>query len=179
MNDLKLSYRKFKISDAKRLALLANNSKIAENMRDSFPYPYKISDAKSFIRNIPKHEEAMIWAVCLDQELIGALGVHMLDDVMRYSAELGYWLGEDYWNQGICTQMLTEMLPHIFRRTELVRIFANVFDSNPSSVRVLQKVGFTSEGIQRRAIFKLGKFHDAVMLSVLRDEILPMTDLDS
>ncbi len=165
-----LQYRSFEKKDAARLSEIANNPKIAQNMRDNFPHPYSLSDAKNFIRQISLQHDAKVWAVCLDEQLIGAIGIHPQQDVMRYSAEIGYWIAEEYWGRGITTQILSEMVPAIFETMPLERIYAVVFESNPASIKVLEKVGFIKEGTLRRAIFKNGAFQDAEMMAILRGE---------
>ncbi len=165
-----LSYRAFKKSDAQALSKIANNETIALFLRDNFPYPYTLEDAKKFINNLGKHPAAQVWGVFLEQTLLGAVGIFRKNDVMKYSAEIGYWLGEEYWNQGICTQMLMECIPSIFLSTDLERIYAIVFQKNHASVKVLEKVGFTYEGNLRKAIHKNGEFQNASVWSILREE---------
>ncbi len=141
-------------------------------MRDNFPSPYSLSDARRFLRYVATEQNATIWAIWLDEDLIGALGIHPQKDVMRYAAEIGYWIAEPYWGRGITTQILREMVPAIFTHSELQRIYALVFESNPASEKVLQKAGFVYEGNLRKTIYKNEQLMDARVWSILREESL-------
>ena len=82
-------------------------------------------------------------------------------DVERFSAEVGYWIGEPFWNQGIVTDALKKAINYYFEHTDKIRVFAVVFEHNSPSMRVLEKVGFTKVGIMQKAIFKNDNFMNA------------------
>ena len=63
-------------------------------------------------------------------------------DVERLSAEIGYWIGEPHWNRGIAGDAVGSICEYAFRETELIRLFASVFEYNAPSMRVLEKNGF-------------------------------------
>src|ERR1039457_3393451 len=128
--------------DKHSIVKYANNKKIAENLRDAFPFPYTLEDAENWLvvlnENIPKRS----FAIANDEEFIGAIGIEACRDVNRFSGELGYWLGEPYWGKGIATLAVQKFIKYVFEYYDLTKIFAYVFSSNPSSVRVLIKTGF-------------------------------------
>ncbi len=165
-----LTFRKFALSDAQRISELANNKKIAMNLRDNFPHPYSLKDAKNFVREITL-KKIYVRAICYEDQIIGAVGFYQDRDVMRYSAEIGYWIGEAYWNKGFCTQMLRLIIPEYLRYTDVLRIYAIVFASNVASEKVLEKLGFTMEGTLRSAIYKNDQFQDARIWSLLKNEV--------
>ena len=81
-------------------------------------------------------------------------------DVERLSAEIGYWIGEPHWNRGIAGDAVGSICEYAFRETELIRLFASVFEYNAPSMRVLEKNGFRKVGVQRRAAIKEGRIID-------------------
>ena len=93
-------------------------------------------------------------------------------DVERFNAEVGYWLAEPFWNQGIASQALREALSHYWAATDVIRIFANVFENNRASMRVLEKAGFRQVGVFRKACFKNHHFIDAHYFELLKEEFV-------
>lgn len=93
-------------------------------------------------------------------------------DVERFNAEAGYWLAEPFWNQGIASKALYEALRHYLAATDVVRIFANVYESNIASMRVLEKVGFRKVGILRKACFKNGCLINAHYFELLKEDFV-------
>lgn len=151
----------------------ANNRKVADNLRDVFPHPYTLADAEWFIRHISIQEGHLSFAIDVAGEAVGSIGAVRLPDVYQASAEIGYWLGEAYWGQGITTQALRQTVPLVFAHWPGVeRIFAGVFAHNSASIRVLEKMGFVPEGILRRAIVKNGVVSDVYQLAIWRDSYL-------
>ena len=149
-------------ADAPRLAELANNRHIWINLRDQLPSPYSRADAEAFIHlaNDPDctaHHRAIELP---GTGFCGMIGLHPGTDVNRFSAEIGYWIGEPYWGRGIATAAVGQMLRVGFEELDMERIFAAVFSSNPASMRVLERNGFIFEGIARHAVFKNGAFLD-------------------
>ena len=83
--------------------------------------------------------------------------------------EVGYVIGEKYWNQGIVTDALQEAIYHYFTYTNTIRIFALVFEHNLPSMRVLEKTGFNKVGIMTKSIFKNGHFTNAHLFELLKN----------
>ena len=148
-------------SDTETLSRLANNKKIWDSVRDHFPHPYTLEDAKEFIERksdeIPAHTFAI---VNKEDELCGVISLIPQEDVYRISAEIGYWIGEPYWGQGIATHAIALMTRYGFQELHLERIFAAVFDFNEASMRSLEKNGFQKEGVFRNAVIKNGQIRD-------------------
>lgn len=163
-----VTLRKFYIDDAQRLSALCNNIKIWQNVRDTFPFPYKISDAEAFIENCLAHEPTNTFAIEYNEEVVGAIGFDKQTDVYRLSAELGYWVGEPYWGMGIATSAVKLMIDYGFEVLGLVRIYAGVFENNPSSMKVLEKAGFTKECIARKAVIKNGNILDGHRYAIIK-----------
>jgi len=144
----------YSLSDAEDLTRIANNEKISGNMRDLFPQPYSLQDAENYIKLRLEDKIQSIFAIIYNGELVGSIGLHLQQDVYRLSAELGYFIGEKYWNKGIATKSIALITEFGFESLHLTRIFAGVFEHNKASMRVLEKNNYTLEGIKRKAIIK-------------------------
>ena len=160
--------RDFRFSDAPSLVEHANNRKIWMNLRDRFPSPYTDLDARSFLERVGQLSLPTVWAIEVDGVAVGGIGLELLTDVERVSAELGYWLGERFWNRGIVTEAVREVTAEAFRRLELTRIFALPFADNVGSIRVLEKAGFVLEGMLRQSAIKDGVVRDQCMYGAYR-----------
>lgn len=164
-----VSLRKLKLSDAERFATLANTKNIWQFMRDSFPYPYSKNEAIQFIDYCNEHTENHIFGIMYKNELVGATGLHAQDDINRYSMELGYWLGEAYWNKGIATQTVALILQYGFDNLDINRIFAGTLQSNLASAKVLEKNNFKLEGITKQSAYKNSQFQDEYHFAILKE----------
>lgn len=162
--------RSFAGSDAEAIVKYANNRHVWINLRDSFPNPYTIYDAKKWLKSVKKRSPETSWAIASSTEVIGGIGIHHLPDVYRQSAEIGYWLGEPFWRKGIATAAVKAVVDYAFAHFSLLRIHAGVFEWNPASARVLEKAGLKLEARMRRAVVKDGKNIDQLMYVALRDD---------
>lgn len=148
--------RPYRPDDADALARHANARSIWLNLRDAFPHPYTKQDAEAFIgRGIET-----FWCIEVAGEAGGGIGLSPGQDVERFSAELGYWLGEAFWGRGIVTQAVGAVTQHAFDAMGLHRVFALPYAHNEASARVLEKCGYRLEGTLRDSSFKDGKFVD-------------------
>jgi len=155
-----LTLRRLQDEDKTALATLANNKMIWDHIRDVMPYPYTHSDAEFFISLTKKEVPAVTFAITVENDFCGVIGLIPKNDVYRLSAEMGYWIGEPYWGQGLATEAVNLMVNYAFDQLNLERVEAGVFEFNPASMRVLEKNGFVREGISRRAVYKNGRFCD-------------------
>lgn len=165
-----VTLREFNSDDKYRLAELANNPKIAINLRDGFPNPYTVADAENFLEKYDEQESSLVLAIEYNGEYVGNIGLHKASDVYRLSAEIGYFLGEPYWNLGIMTKAINLICDYGFKNLDIVRIHAGIFEFNPASMRVLEKCGFQKEAVCKKAIIKQGKIYDEVRYVKLIDE---------
>lgn len=146
--------------DQLRLAELANNKKIADNLTDMFPHPYSEEHAEQFIAMTEQSSPRNVLGIAVDGQLSGAIGIHPQADIWKRNAELGYWLAEPYWGQGIMTNAIQQMVRYGFQYFDIDRIFARPFGRNTASQRVLQKAGFTLEASLQGTIVKNGQVED-------------------
>lgn len=162
--------RPFKIGDAASLSKYANNENVSKTLRDVFPYPYTVENAKTFIRRAAHDAMSCTLAIVIDGEAVGCVSVSFAGDIDSLSAEIGYWLGEPFWGQGIATDAVGKMCEYVFKHYDIVRIHASVFRYNRASRRVLEKNGFELEGILRKSVYKNGKICDSCVYSLVKEE---------
>ena len=158
--------RSLRPGDAESLALYANNRSVWINLRDAFPHPYSPADAEAFIERCLEPPETT-FAITVDGEAVGAVGFLVGKDVERLSAELGYWLGEPFWNRGIMTNVVEEVTEYAIREYNLSRVYATPFAWNEASMRVLEKAGYVLEGVMRRGAIKDGQVVDKYLYAFI------------
>lgn len=160
--------RPWQIDDLDSLVKYANNPKIARYMTDTFSHPYLPENGKNFIEFATKDMPIHIFAIEINGEAVGGIGLHPQGDIQRKNAELAYWLAEPFWGQGIITQAAGQMLDFGFRTYDINRIFARTFGTNLGSQKVLEKAGFVLEGRFEKTFFKNGEYEDELIYAVRR-----------
>jgi len=165
--------RTWRADDASALARHANNRRVWANLRDRFPSPYTIEDADAWLRHCVRAVPATDFAIEVNGEAAGGIGLVLRTDVERVDAEVGYWLGEAHWGQGVMSGAVQVFAPWALERFNLARLHAHVFAFNRSSARVLEKAGFTLEGRLRRSAFKDGTLIDQLLYARVREEWQP------
>jgi len=146
--------RPWKPEDAGALASICNNKKIWLNVRDRFPHPYTVGNAVEWIQFAKSQKPVQNMAIIWNGKIAGSIGVMPKDDVYRKSIEIGYFVAEEFWGNGIASRAVSLLLAYIKRNFDVVRIYAEVFNYNTASMRVLEKNGFHLEGIRERAVVK-------------------------
>lgn len=162
--------RSFRDEDLESLVRYADNPRVAENLRDQFPHPYRYEDGRAWLKWASGQAQETIFAIANEAEVIGGIGLILQDDVHRRSAEIGYWLGEPFWNLGIASRAVDAIVDWGFANLDLNRIYAMVFETNPASVRVLEKTGFTLEGTLRQSVTKKDRSLDQSVYAILQGE---------
>lgn len=165
--------RKWKLSDAADLAMALSNKKIQDNLRDGLPYPYTEQDGKDFISAMlsADENETFAFAITVNNIVIGSIGIFRQGNIHRQTAELGYYIAEEYWGKGIMTEAVKQICEYVFDKSDIIRIYAEPFAYNIASCRVLEKAGFQYEGTLRNNAVKNGKVIDMKMYSLLKEEI--------
>lgn len=165
--------RQWKLEDAYELANALNNKKIQNNLRDGQPYPYTEQDAKDFIEAMLASDSnvTFAFAITMDNKAIGSIGVFRKDNIHSQTAEMGYYIAEPYWGQGLGTSAVIQVCKYIFKNTNIIRIFAEPFADNTASCRILERSGFTLEGILRKNAVKNGEVLDMKMYSRIKESL--------
>lgn len=146
--------RQWNRSDLANLVLYANNVNVWNNLRNYFPYPYTEEHAVAWLETVIGAEPVSNFAIDVDGIAVGGIGVIFNADVYVKSAEISYWLGEPFWGKGISTEAVRQMVEYVLYYFDIVRLYAEVFETNKASMRVLEKNGFYLEGVRRKAVFK-------------------------
>lgn len=154
--------------DVASLTKYANNPNIAKFMTDSFPHPYAEANAHAFIEFATKNSPVNIFAIEINGEATGGIGLHAQNDIYRRNMELGYWLAEPFWGKGVITAAVKQMVDYGFKTFEIDRIFARPFGTNTGSQKVLEKAGFKPEGRFEKTFFKNGEYLDELIYAVRR-----------
>jgi RimJ/RimL family protein N-acetyltransferase len=161
--------RSWNWNDLASIVRHANNRNVWINLRDRFPHPYTPADARSWLKCVNEYRPETNFAIAVKEAAVGGIGFAMQQDVAYRSAEIGYWLGEEYWGRGIATEALIAVTQHAFATHDLCRVYAHVFEWNLASARVLEKAGFTLEGRLRKSVTKAGRTIDQLMYAIIRD----------
>jgi [ribosomal protein S5]-alanine N-acetyltransferase len=160
--------RPWRPGDVDSLVRNANNRAIWRNLRDLFPHPYTVEDAKRWIRIANPTDRINNFAIVVDDLAVGAIGLVPREDVFRRSAEIGYWIGEAYWGRGIVTEAVRAVTDYAFANFDICRVFAGVFEWNPASMRVLEKAGYEFECRMKKSVTKDGETIDEIIYAVVR-----------
>jgi RimJ/RimL family protein N-acetyltransferase len=152
------------------LALHANNRKVWRNLRDLFPHPYTEADARQWIEMTQEESPPHNFAIAVRGHAVGGIGLNVGSDLRRRAAEIGYWLGEDFWGRGLATAAVRTFADYAFERFDVCRLDAYVLEWNPASRRVLEKAGFECEGRLRKSATKDGQTVDEFLYALVREE---------
>ncbi|SMQ46651.1 unnamed protein product [Zymoseptoria tritici ST99CH_1A5] len=187
LSDNDVAVRTFRHSDIASISRHANNRNIWLALRNRFPHPYTQEAARSWIEHTlspqsharsgkwpPKQGDASLliptqYAVTFRGEAIGSIGLDFGQDIYFRTAELGYWLSEEYWGRRIMSSVVEAFVTWAWSTFDiLVRLNGLVAETNPGSARLLEKAGFVLEGRRQDAICKDGKVHAELMFGALR-----------
>ncbi len=155
--------RSWRPSDAESLVRHADNPNVALQLRDGFPNPYRLDDAREWIEFAREADPETHFAIEVAGAAAGGIGLLLGEDVERISAEIGYWLGEAYWGRGIMTEAVRAVTAYAIAEHALARVFALPYAPNAASCRVLEKSGYLLEGRLRRSAIKAGKILDKLL----------------
>jgi RimJ/RimL family protein N-acetyltransferase len=164
----------FDQDDAAELERLAGAPEVADTTL-TIPHPYQREDAERFLawqRESAKQGHELVFALhqLADGRLVGCASLREIDRE-HLQAELGYWIGVPYWNQGFATEAARALVQLGFEQLGLNRIYAHHMARNRPSGRVLERIGMRCEGVLRQRVRKWGKFEDVVLYAILREDL--------
>ena len=167
----RMTLRPLTQGDAPVVQQLASEKDVASTTR-LIPHPYPPGMAATWIAALPElyqRAEMIVWGVAMDEgPLLGTvrLTLYPVDN----HAEMGYWIGKPFWNNGYCTEAARAVVSYGFDVLGLERIYANYLARNPASGRVLHKLGMQQEGLLRRHRRKFGRYEDLIVCGLLKSE---------
>lgn len=163
--------REWKIEDINDLTYLANNKKISDNLRDMFPYPYTQKDAGNWINFVLSNNHPVTnFVISYQGQFAGSFGILFKEDIYRFNAEIGYWLGEKFWNKGIISEAIVLGTSYIFKNFNIERVYAEPFADNHGSRKALEKAGFKLDVIFKNYVVKNNQIKDSCIYSILKKE---------
>lgn len=163
-----IKLRPWSLDDLDDLVRFANNWQVARFMTDAFPFPYTEAHGRAFIAWAGQDDPVRIFAIEVAGQAVGGIGIHPQGDIHRRNAELGYWLAEPFWGQGIASRAVREAVAFAFDTYAIDRVFARPFGSNAASQRVLEKNHFVLECRLEKVIVKAGELIDECVYAVRR-----------
>jgi [ribosomal protein S5]-alanine N-acetyltransferase len=172
MAEVQFTLRPWHISDLDNLVKHADNLKISRYLSDVFIHPYTEECGKNFIAFATADNGNRIFCIDVNGEAVGGIGLHPQSDIMRANTEIGYWLAEQHWNQGVISAAIAQIITIGFEAPETARIFARCFATNTASQKVLEKNGFVLEGRFEKTLLKNGVFEDELIYAVRRGQWL-------
>ncbi|KAH7378773.1 GCN5-related N-acetyltransferase-like protein [Pyrenochaeta sp. MPI-SDFR-AT-0127] len=154
--------------DKTSMAQYANNPIVAKYMSLAFPDPYTLSSAETWITTnlkLPHQNNFGIAEKGSPNVHIGGIGLKPGDDVNAHTAEVGFWVGVDYWGKGYTTEALEAFTRWAFETREidgkkLTRLWGGVFSGNVASMRCFEKCGYSKEGVLKGHCVKRGEVMD-------------------
>ncbi len=169
----RLTLRPLEPGDAPAIARHANDRDVWLNLLDRFPRPYRPEHAEKWIAmQAELAGESLNWAIDVEGEAVGVVGLQFKTDVYRRTAVIGYWLGRDFWGRGLTSEAVRLIADHTLAELEIDRLEAEVFEWNVASARVLEKAGFDLESRRRKSILKNGQLIDALIYVRFRPDLM-------
>ena len=162
--------RPWRAEDAEDLAAALNDKRVLDNLRDGLPYPYTKEDAESFIAAMLAADpnRTYAFAITVDGRAVGSIGAFRQENIHFRTAEIGYYIAQPFWGRGLASSAVKQLCSHLFRNTDILRIFAEPFAENIASCRVLEKAGFQLEGVLRSNAVKNGMVRDMKLYARIR-----------
>lgn len=162
--------RRWRIEDAEDLAAALNNENVLNNLRDGLPFPYTAEDGREYIKAMLAADRNEVFAFAVEYcgKAVGSIGIFRQGNIHFKTAELGYYIAEEFWGRGIATAAVKAACAHVFENSDIIRIYAEPFARNKASCRVLEKAGFVCEGTLKNNAVKCGKTEDMKMYALVR-----------
>ena len=165
-----LMLRTWRAADAASLAANADDITLWNNVRDLFPHPYTLADAREFIAAAAGKPCPVDFAVVAGGKAVGGVGVRARDGCRTLRRRNRLLALKPLPGRGMMTAAVRQAVEWMFANTPVIRIFAAAYATNSASQRVLVKTGFRHVGTFRKAFFKNGAFVDGCYYELLKDE---------
>ncbi len=159
--------RPWTIEDLDRVTGMSAGKQITDFMSDGFPDSR--DKWKAFLEKVIGNKAILYYAIEVNGSAVGGIGISPQKEEMNNSAELGYWLAEEYWGKGIMSKAVREIVEQAFKKFDINRILAKPYSSNPASHRVLEKAGFKLESRLEKAIIRNGELLDQLLYAVRKE----------
>lgn len=166
---MKIELKSLTDIDPCELANAANDPNVSRYLKKSFPYPYTLDHAMSFITHSLEHQ-AVDFGIVINNVCVGCVGVTFHQDIYMKNCDIGYWLNSQYWGLGIMTKVVHILCDYLFYHFSIHKICAEVYAENTASSYVLKKNHFMEEGYLKEHVYKDGLYHDLILYSLRESE---------
>jgi RimJ/RimL family protein N-acetyltransferase len=149
-----------------------NDWEVAQFLKPGIPAPFNLEDESAWFENRSKSKNSFVFAILTlaENKLIGNCGLHDVD-LKNRKAVFGILIGDkNYWSKGYGTDATRTLLRFAFEELGLNLVELEVYDFNPRAMRAYEKAGFKRVGVHRQGLYRGGKFHDEILMGILREE---------
>lgn len=172
----RLHLRAMNAGDVSNIQYHINTEAVCNNLSYT-PHPYTMEMAENWMRNVNAgmaNGNCRYWSMCdrSNEQFIGSMGLSLYRD--QEGAEMHYWLGEPFWNNGYCTEAAKRVIIYVFEDLKLHRLQITHRENNIGSRRVIEKCGFVREGCMRDYLKRFGKFENVISYSMLNGEFFEL-----
>lgn len=166
---MNICLRELTPTDAPVLVDALNNTSVTSYLSSRIPSPYTTEDALWFI-NTGSKDMSLVKAISYRGTCCGTVGLYLQEKEYQHSAELGYWIAQEYWGNGLATLAVKAFVEQVFATTQITRVFNPVSATNFGSIRVMEKAGFTLEGRLSQAVIHNKKPIDELLFAVIKTD---------
>lgn len=166
---MEFQLREWRPSDKDSMVEYANNPNIAKWLTNQFPCPYTAKDADDYLHMIKNDHPTKVFAITVNDKAVGSIGIFPQSDIHEKSAEIGYWLAEPYWGNGIMSKAIRQIVNYGFNTFDIIRIYARPFSTNIGSQKALEKAGLKLEAKLSKALYKNGEVLDELIYVTFKD----------
>ena len=158
------------VEDAPSLQGCADDKAVWLNLFEGFPSPYSLADAMAWCAEGSRAPAmGQVWGIEYEGNVIGCISIRQLRGWLRCNAEVGYWIGQPFWQRGITSAALKLVCDWAWESVpELTRIYAPIFSRNAGSQAVAKSCGFEHEGVLKQSAIKAGEVIDLSQWALLR-----------
>ncbi|GAA0126244.1 MULTISPECIES: GNAT family protein [Clostridium] len=168
----KVKLREYKKEDIRRAQKYMNDPEIKKLLNSNIPYPITFEDEERWYEGLSVTKDTYNFAIetLEDNQYIGGCGINKID-WKNSVVVIGIFIGDkEYWNKGYGTDAINILIKFIFEQMNIRKIKLQVFSFNERAIRAYEKCGFKREGVLRQEIFRDGRYHDEIIMGLLRQE---------
>ena len=148
-----------------------NDSEVRKNLQGGIPFPFTLEDEYKFYEGISGMKDTYTFAIeSMEKRYLGGCGINQID-WKNSVATIGIFIGDkSCWGKGYGTEAIKLLTDFIFNEMNINKVKLNVYSFNKRAMRCYEKCGFIREGVLRQEIYREGRYHDDIVMGLLRDE---------
>ncbi|GAA0729576.1 GNAT family protein [Clostridium malenominatum] len=168
----KVKLREYKKEDVKPAQSYVNNPEVKRLLTPGIPFPNTLEDEEKWVESLSATKDVYSFAIetLQDNKYIGGCGINSID-WKNSVALVGIFIGDkDYWGKGYGTDAMKTLVKFIFEQMNINKVKLNVFSFNERAIKSYEKCGFKIEGVLRQELYRDGKYHDDILMGILRED---------